>query len=228
MDGNFWYNGTRDFNLTWLTTRTLSKKSYYYVFRPEESIRRIRPPTYKPNALLAHIPDHISSLIGSFYRNSSISVGTSDCITKSLVVEKGILQGDSISPLIFNMCFHTLIRIIENEQIKLMGYNYTNALSPCHWFQLADDTALATTIEEGSQALLNVFAKWCQWSNLKIYIDKCIRFDSKKNGKQLTQFRPCLKVNNEMVSAIKLSDYFLTWGNNSVIICHVKMWYVVL
>ena len=109
------------------------------------------------------------------------------------------------------MRFHTLIGIIENEKIKLMGYNYTNALSPRHWFQLADDTALATTIED-SQALLHVFAKWCQWSNLKIYIDKCRCFDTKKNGKELTQFRLCLKVNNERIPAVKLSDYFYILG----------------
>ena len=102
--------------------------------------------------------------------------------------------------------------MIENEKIKLIGYNYTNALSPRHWFQLADDTALATTTEEDSQALLNVFAKWCQWLNLKIYIDKCRCFDTKKNEKQLTQFRPCLKVNNEMIPAVKLSDYFYILG----------------
>ena len=27
----------------------------------------------------------------------------------------------------------TLIRTIENEKIKFLGYNYTNALSPRHW-----------------------------------------------------------------------------------------------
>ena len=58
------------------------------------------------------------------------------------------------------MCFNTLIRTTENEKIKLLGYNYTNALSPRHWFQFADDTALATATQEDSQALLNVLTKW--------------------------------------------------------------------
>ena len=66
-----------------------------------------------------------------------------------------------------NMCSNTLIRTIDNEKIKLMGYNYTNALSPHHWFQIADDTAVAIATVEDSQVLLNVFSKWCQWANFK-------------------------------------------------------------
>ena len=60
-----------------------------------------------------------------------------------------------------------MIRAIENEKIKLMGYNYTNALSPHHWFQFAGDIALATGAQEDSQVLLNVFTKWCQWASFK-------------------------------------------------------------
>ena len=111
--------------------------------------------------------------------------------------------------IIFNMCFNTLIRTIEKEKIKLLGYNYTKSLSPHDSFQFADDTALATATQEDSQASLNVFAEWCQWANLKICIDKCRCFDIKKNGKQSIQFRSYLKVNNEMIPAVKLNDSFV-------------------
>ena len=110
------------------------------------------------------------------------------------------------------MCFNTLIRTIENEKVKLLGYNYENALSPRHWFQFADDTALATATQEDSQALLNVFTKWCQWANFKISIDKCRCFRIKKNGKQSTQFRPYLKVSNGMIPAVKLNNSFVYLG----------------
>ena len=45
------------------------------------------------------IPDQISSLVGSFYTNYYILIGTSDFITNHVVVEKGVLLGDSLSPL---------------------------------------------------------------------------------------------------------------------------------
>ena len=153
-----------------------------------------------------HIPDHISSLVGSFYTNYSISIGTSHFITNPAVVGKGVLQRDSLSGLIFNMSFNTLIRTIENEKVKLLGYNYKNALSSRHWFQVKD--ALATATQEDNQALLNVFIKWCQWGNFKICIDKSRCYVIKKNGKQSTQFRPYSTVNNEMILAVKLNDSF--------------------
>ena len=94
-----------------------------------------------------------------FYASYSISVGISNFVKNHVVVEKGVLQGDNPSPLIFNMCFNTLIGAIEKEKIKLVGYNYTNPPSPCLWFQFADDTALATATQEDIQAFLNVFRK---------------------------------------------------------------------
>ena len=84
-----------------------------------------------------HVPNHIRSLVGSIYTNYTISVGTNVFIANPVNVEKSVLEGDSLSPLIFNMCSNTLIRTTENEKIKLMGYNYTNALTPRHDFRFA-------------------------------------------------------------------------------------------
>ena len=50
-------------------------------------------------------------------------------------------------------------------------YNYCNIMSPCHWFQFADDSALVTSIEEDSQVLLNVFTKWSAWASLIIKVN---------------------------------------------------------
>ena len=109
-----------------------------------------------------------------------------------------------------------------------MGYSYSNALTPRHWFQFTDDTALATATQEDSQALLNVFSKWCQWANFLICISKCKFFGIKKNGKSSSQFRPYLKVNNEMIPAVTLNDSFVYLGKNSVLICLMKMCKMIL
>ena len=133
-----------------------------------------------------------------------MSAGTSDFIANRINVAKGVLQG-----VIFNMCLNTLIRTIGNENIKLMGYNYTHALTPRHQLQFANDTALPTATQEDSQAFLNVFSKWCQWGNFLICISNCKCFGIKKNGKWSSQFKPYLKVNNKMIPAFKLNDSFL-------------------
>ena len=70
------------------------------------------------------------------------------------MLKKRVLQGDSLSRLIFNMCFNTLIRTIENKK-KLMGCNYTNALTLRHWFQFTDDTALGTATQRCWMSLVS-------------------------------------------------------------------------
>ena len=159
-----------------------------------------------------HVPNHIRSLVGSIYTNYTISVGTNVFIANPVNVEKSVLEGDSLSPLIFNMCSNTLIRTTENEKIKLMGYNYTNALTPRHGFRFADDTAIATAIQGNSKALLNVLSKRCQWAKFLICVSKWECFGIKKNGKQSSQLKPYLKVNNEMIPAVKLNDSFVYLG----------------
>ena len=43
-------------------------------------------------------------------------------------------------------------------------------------------------------------------------MNKCKCFGIKKNVKQSTQFRPYLKVNNEMIPAVKFNDSFAYLG----------------
>ena len=110
------------------------------------------------------------------------------------------------------MIFNTLIKSIDEERIKCIGYVYGESFKPRHWFQFADDTAIVTSTEEDSQALLNVFTKWSHWADLIIHLKKCFTFGLKKNGKKACQFKPYLKINNGMIPAIDIGDNFKYLG----------------
>ena len=60
------------------------------------------------------------------------------------------------------MCVNTLIKTIDNEKLKCLGYVYDNTITPKHWFPFADDTAIVTALESDNQLLVNVFSKWSQ------------------------------------------------------------------
>ena len=110
------------------------------------------------------------------------------------------------------MCINTLIKCIEDERICSTGYCYCDSLTPRHWFQFADDTALVTATEEDNQVLLNIFTKWCRWSGLQVRVDKCSVFGIKHNGKKATQFKPCLKLNNQVLPSVEINGTFQYLG----------------
>ena len=130
-----------------------------------------------------HVPEQLKSIVREYYDDYVISIGTKDFITNPIVVKKGVLQGDCLSPLLFNMCFNTLLKCIEDERIKCTGYVFSDLMTPRHWFQFADDSSIVTATENDNQNLLNVFTKWCSWADFTIRIDKCCTFGIKRNGK---------------------------------------------
>ena len=105
-----------------------------------------------------------------------------------------------------------LTKCASHPKIRCMGYSSAKTLSPRHWLQLADDSAITTSTEKDNQLLLNVFNKWCNWADLIVCVDKCSNFGIKKNGNSSTQFKPYLKINNKVIPPVKLNGTFTYFG----------------
>ena len=131
-----------------------------------------------------------------------------------MIAGKGVLQVDCLSPLLFNLVVNTLIKTVDQDRVRCMGYTFSNMLIPRHWFQFADDSAIATSTEEDCQLLLNVFTKWCNWAALIIRVDKCTTFGIKKNGSSACQFRPYIITNNEMIPPVEIGESFIYLGKS--------------
>ena len=101
-----------------------------------------------------------------------------------MMVGKGVLQGDCLSPIILSM-----------------GYSYSKTLLPHQWFQFGNVLAITAPIEKDNHILLNVFTKCCNWAGLIISREKCSTFGFKKNGNSSIH----LKVNNEVTAPIRLN-----------------------
>ena len=160
-----------------------------------------------------HIPD-VKLLITDYYESYAITIGTDTYITDPLIVGKGVLHGDCLNPLLFNMIINTLIKTIDEERIRCMGYNFCNSLEPRNCFQLPNDSTFVTSTEQDSQLLLKLFTKWCKWANLIVRVDNCKTFGIKKNGTLSIQFKPCFRFNNEFISPVKMGDHFIYLGKS--------------
>ena len=142
------------------------------------------------------------------HKDFHISIGTKRFITGRIKVERGVLQGDCLSPLLFNMCFNTLIQTIRQKKINCLGYVFDYTLQPRHWFQFADDTAIATASCQDNQYLLNLFTKWAAWANFIVSVEKCKSFGMTKNGTYSTQTEATLIICREKIPVIKCGESF--------------------
>ena len=106
-----------------------------------------------------HIPDHIKSLVKSLYTDFKTSILTNEFRTPFISVGRGVLQGDCLSPLLFNLCFNTFLQHIKCEKYSQFGFSL-KFLNPIHWFQLAD-AAVISGQEAENQHLINRFIIWC-------------------------------------------------------------------
>ena len=126
-----------------------------------------------------HIPLHMQTIIRDLYSNFRTSIFTTLFRTYFIKVGRGVLQGDCLSPLTFNLCFNTFIRYISAPKFAQFGFS-TNFLHPIHWFQFADDAAVITGLERENQVLLNHFTRWCSLADITIRVEKCMSFGIKK------------------------------------------------
>ena len=57
-----------------------------------------------------HIPEHIKLITKDLYTDFKTSILTSSLQTPFIPARRGVLQGDCLSPLLFNMCFNTFVQ----------------------------------------------------------------------------------------------------------------------
>ena len=68
-----------------------------------------------------HLPDQLVRLFNSIYCNSFVAVSTGCEWTSAIRVEKGVLQGDPCSPLLFNLCFNLLMMTLHKPEYQKLG-----------------------------------------------------------------------------------------------------------
>jgi len=109
-----------------------------------------------------HEPTLRAALIRCIYGRSSVQLAWLNETTPLLRFESGVLQGDPYSPLIFNVCFKTLIKVIKQPQYQQLGYMWgaADALHRRAWMQFYDDAALISDDTKGAQTLFDIATVW--------------------------------------------------------------------
>ena len=159
-----------------------------------------------------HIPSDIREIIKIVYTDFKTCIVTDDYTTPTITVTKGVLQGDCMSPLLFNVVINTFIQYVKKDHFSQLGFKYFQYLLPKHWMQFADDAVAISGQEYENQILLNAFGRWCAWSEMLIRVDKCHTFGIKKVNTAAKQIKPKLYINNKIIPPIESGDSFIYLG----------------
>ena len=159
-----------------------------------------------------HVPDSFTSIVKNLYDGFHTSITTKDYATPFLRIEKGVLQGDCLSPLLFNLCMNSFIQSIKTRELEQLSYRSSKLLMPRHWLQFADDAVPVSATESENQTLVNAFCRWCNWAKMTIRPDKCHSFAMKKFKTLVKQYKPKIYVNNKPINAIEENESFKYLG----------------
>ena len=72
------------------------------------------------------------NLAKSLCTNYQLTIATDGYVTSPITVRCGVLQGDSLSPLLFNLVVNALINTIKQDKTNCIGYVYDSTLAPKH------------------------------------------------------------------------------------------------
>ena len=161
-----------------------------------------------------HAPLDFIQMFQSIYENNFIVVSMANKVTDPIRVERGVLQGDPCSPLLFNLCFNTLMLTLNQPIYRKLGFSWGSRVNRQEraWLQFADDAAIVASDNVSAQGLLNLFEAWCTWADMSIRLDKCTAFGMQKRNGVYTQTMPILSVNTGQIPPVPLSGEFTYLG----------------
>ena len=141
------------------------------------------------------------NLLQSIYKQSQCALKINNKLTQFFNYEKGVIQGNPLSPLLFNIYINDLFQKIEeanNTPITLDGRNNISAL------MFADDLIIFSTSKRGLQSSLNALHSYSKIWDLEVNMKKtkCMSF-SKGNKKEKDE----LTFNNQKIQFINEFKY---------------------
>ena len=89
-----------------------------------------------------HNIDEINYIVKLLYSGFRLSIITSDFCTKYTAAEKGVLQGSSISPLVYNLIINNFIQHAKEEKSTNFRYRTFKGFFPRNWFHSVAVTSL--------------------------------------------------------------------------------------
>ena len=135
-------------------------------------------PHHKLWALLAHYKVHppVISYLVRLYGQSTMHIKTKEFQTCNVPVQQGVLQGDTLSPLLFITYFTLVINAASNDD---QGFRAPSGFSDGeknrhHLKAFADDLTVLDNTAEGVRATWSKLKQGLDFAELRVNVSKCV------------------------------------------------------
>lgn len=155
------------------------------------------------------IDDRTAALVTDMYTDAytRVQVGTSS--TRELKIQRGVRQGDPLSPILFNLLLDPVFR-----QLEAVGAGVRVGEITITALAFADDIALIAESPGALQRALERVDFFAEAHGLSFHIDKCAWFSMRKMGRSFTlnEGAPALALCAQEVPLIKPGDHYKYLG----------------
>ena len=116
-------------------------------------------------------PTDAIMLVGNIYSHSNtIFTGEHFGKTKPIPIQRGTIQGDTLSPYLFLIFLEPLLRWLQKGE---NGYTFGTSEIKISSAAYADDLAAISNNTKSLQIQLNKIDKFCEWAGMDLGVTKC-------------------------------------------------------
>jgi len=112
------------------------------------------------------VPEQIIKVIKELNTDTTARIRSNNQTSRPIIIKDGVRQGDSLSPMLFNLIMDKIIANLPKE----LGYRMGN--DPIYIIFYADDAVLIADSEENLQTLLLKFDQMAERLNMEISQNK--------------------------------------------------------
>ena len=126
------------------------------------------------------IPDWVNDYVDNFYSGVHTKLFCKDWETAYIQVNRGVLQGDTLSPLLFLLVMQVGLQALA---ISCHDYGYKTSDGREHFLKcFADDLTIVTRSPKRLQLAVNKLQEITSWLGMEIKPSKCRTFGTGKGG----------------------------------------------
>ncbi|KAG0435394.1 Retrovirus-related Pol polyprotein from type-1 retrotransposable element R2 [Dictyocoela muelleri] len=119
-----------------------------------------------------NIPQNIREFIKNMQSNVKINISYNNNKIGSFKPERGILQGDSLSPILFTLCMEPISRILNEDNELMFDMTYENKQMKINHLFYMDDLKIMAKDETKLLKLANKFENVLRTIGMDINVDK--------------------------------------------------------